>query len=65
MDVFKLAQDGGSVNNGGIMVSVGVLGVTEGHTLSPSVNISQIETQSGVLDTRFDDPRYYSGEMTT
>lgn len=65
-DVITKAKAANGYNNGGVMVSVDVLGVTANHTIAPKVNKTQvIIAQSGTLDTRFDEVRYYSGDSSS
>ena len=64
-DVFEKCVTANGYNNGSAVVSIGTLAVTSNHTLSPKVNqVSQIPAQSGVLDSRLDDVRYYSGDTS-
>lgn len=63
MSVIKKAIDANDYKNGTVVVSVGTLGIIENHTVDTVFNqTSQIPVQTGVLDTRFDDPRYYTGD---
>jgi hypothetical protein len=53
----------GVFKNGTAVVSVGTLGVVSNHTLNTVRNkVTEIPKQSGVLDIRFDEVRYYSGD---
>ena len=53
----------GNFKNGTAVVSVGTLGVVSNHTLNTVKNkVTEIPKQSGVLDTRLDEVRYYSGD---
>ena len=59
-DVLKKINDGVDFVQGGITVSVGVLGITANHTKAPDFNaVAQFIQQSGVLDSRFDDITFY------
>ena len=61
-DVLQSITSGG-FKNGTAVVSVGTLGVVSNHTLNAVKNqVSEIPKQSGVLDTRLDEVRYYSGD---
>lgn len=52
-----------SFRSGGIVVGNSTFPRTTNVTIDPKINqIAQITTQSGVLDSRFDDVRYYSGD---
>ena len=62
-DVLTKAKTSAGYNNGSVMVSVSPVGVTVNHTVSPKVNKTQtVLSQSGTLDIRFDEVRYYSGD---
>lgn len=54
-----------TVKNGGATVSVGVLGVTNNHELPPKINQNEFAKNSGILETRLDDVRYYSGDSSS
>ena len=61
-DVLQSITSGG-FKNGTAVVSVGTLGVVSNHTLDTVKNkVSEIPKQSGVLDSRLDEVRYYSGD---
>lgn len=61
-DVLQSITSGG-FKNGTAVVSVGTLGVVSSHTLETVKNqVSEIPKQSGILDTRLDEVRYYSGD---
>jgi hypothetical protein len=61
-DVLQSITSGG-FKNGTAVVSVGTLGVVSNHTLNTVKNkVTEIPKQSGVLDIRFDEVRYYSGD---
>jgi pyrimidine operon attenuation protein/uracil phosphoribosyltransferase len=65
-DVLKKVITGNDFKNGTAVVSIDKLGVVTNHTLDTAFNqISQITVQSGVLDSRLDDVRYYTGDATT
>jgi hypothetical protein len=61
-DVLQsITSDG--FKNGTAVVSIGSLGVVSNHTLNTVKNkVSEIPKQSGVLDIRLDEVRYYSGD---
>ena len=62
-DVVQKANSSKDYKNGSVVVSIGPVGVN--HTIPPKVNqTSQIAMQSGVLDSRFDEVRYYSGDTS-
>lgn len=61
-DVLQKSNDSNDFKNGSVVVSIDKLGNTVNHIIDPAVNqTSQIAVQSGILDTRFDDPTYYGG----
>jgi len=65
-DVLQKTIAGNGFNQGTAMVSITTLPVLTNHTLAPKINqTAQILTQSGVLDSRFDDVRYYSGDTAS
>lgn len=51
----------GTPKNGGSVVSIGPLGRTDGNKLDSTQYSNQYLSESGILDSRFDDPRYYTG----
>jgi hypothetical protein len=62
-DVFKKAIDANDYKNGTVVVSVGTLGIITNHTIDTVKNqTSQLLSQSGILDNRFDEVRYYTGD---
>lgn len=62
-DVIKKIIDANDYKNGTIVVSVDKLGVVTNHTKNTVFNqFAQVDFQSGVLDIRFDEVRYYSGD---
>jgi pyrimidine operon attenuation protein/uracil phosphoribosyltransferase len=64
-DVIQKAVSSNSYKNGTTVVSISPLGIIVNNKIDPKINqISQITTQSGVLDSRFDDVRYYSGDTS-
>jgi hypothetical protein len=64
-DVIQKVISANDYKNGSVVVSVDKLGVVTNHTINPKINqTSQIPTQSGILDNRFDDVRYYSGDTS-
>jgi hypothetical protein len=65
-DVLKKIIDANPFNQGSVTVTVGALGTTTGHILLPEYNATpQFITESGTLDSRFDDSRYYSGDTAS
>lgn len=63
MSVIKKSIDANDYKNGTAVVSIGILGLIENHTVDTVFNqTAQIPVQTGVLDSRFDDPRYYTGD---
>jgi hypothetical protein len=64
-DVIQKANSSKDYKNGSVVVSIGPVGVVVNNTISPKVNqTSQIAMQSGILDNRFDEVRYYSGDTS-
>lgn len=64
-DVIQKSVSSNDYKNGTVVVSVDRLGVISNHTINPRINqTSQINSQSGILDSRFDDVRYYSGDTS-
>jgi hypothetical protein len=62
-DVLQKVISGNDYKNGTAVVSVGALGIIANHTVDTVFNqTSQIPVQSGILDTRFDEVRYYTGD---
>jgi hypothetical protein len=57
-DVVTKTKSSEDYNNGGRGVSADRLGNIR--VLDPDLNIHIIVQQSGILDTRFDDPTFYS-----
>jgi hypothetical protein len=64
-DAIQKIISGNGFNQGTAVVSITTLPVITNHTLAPKINqTAQILTQSGVLDSRLDDVRYYSGDTS-
>lgn len=64
-DVLKKAVEANPIINGGGVVSIGPVAVLTKSRISPVVNIvDPILAQSGYLDIRLDDVRYYSGDTS-
>jgi len=64
-DVVQKANSSKDYKNGSAIVSIGTVGVVVNNTIPPKVNqTSQIAMQSGILDSRFDEVRYYSGDTS-
>ena len=62
-DVLQKVISGNDYKNGTVVVSVGTLGIIANHTVDTVFNqTSQIPVQSGILETRFDEVRYYTGD---
>jgi hypothetical protein len=62
-DVLKKVIDVNDYKNGTAVVSIGPIGRTVNQTLDTVFNqTSQIPTQTGILDTRFEKVRYYTGD---
>ena len=60
VDVLKKIVQENDFKNGSLVVSVNKFGDIINHTINPKINDdSVITTQSGLLDTRFDDIKYY------
>lgn len=64
-DVITKSVPANDYNNGGLLVSNGGIDLmTDNSKIDPKVNkVDQINVQSGVLDSRFDDVRYYTGDI--
>lgn len=64
-DVITKSVPANDYNNGGVLVSNGGIDlITDNSKIDPKVNkVDQINVQSGVLDSRFDDVRYYTGDI--
>ena len=59
-DVFQKIITGNDLKNGSLVVSVNKFGTITKHIINPKINNDDtITTQSGLLDTRFDDVKYY------
>ena len=59
-DVFKKIITGNDLKNGSLVASVNKFGTITNHVINPKINDDSVITnQSGVLDTRFDDVKYY------
>lgn len=64
-DVIQKVISANDYKNGSVVVSVDKLGVVTNHTIDPKINQTwQIPMESGILDNRFDDVRYYSGDTS-
>jgi hypothetical protein len=64
-DVLKKCIEANDFRNGAGVVSVGPIAVVSNHKISPVVNITYpILAQSGSLDNRLDEVRYYSGDTS-
>lgn len=57
-DVGRKVISGNDYNNGGIVVYADMLGNYE--VVNPDPNQYEFVSQTGILDTRLDDPLYYS-----
>lgn len=65
-DVLQKIINGNDIKNGTAVVSVDKMGVVTNHTLDTVFNQNaQVFAQSGLLDTRFDEVRYYTGDLIT
>ena len=65
-DVLQKVIDGNDIKNGTAVVSIDKLGVITNHIVDTTNNqTSQVISQSGILDTRFDDVGYYLGGSGT
>lgn len=65
-DVLKKIIDANDFKNGTAVVSIDKLGNISNHTVDTSFNQTLTFTvQSGILDTRFDETRYYTGDLDT
>ena len=61
-DIVTFASTGVVYRNGRVVTGVTQLGTYK--TINPKVDRTVIVAQSGQLDSRFDDTRYYSGDTT-
>lgn len=58
-----IAISGHSIQNGRVLVTNSTFPLSGNNTINPKVNqTAQFTTQSGILDSRFDDVRYYEGD---
>lgn len=65
-DVLQKVIGGNDIKNGTAVVSIDKLGVITNHIVDTTNNqTSQVISQSGILDTRFDDVGYYLGGSGT
>ena len=65
-DVLQKVIGGNDIKNGTAVVSIDKLGVITNHIVDTTNNqTSQVISQSGILDTRFDDVGYYFGGSGT
>jgi len=65
-DVLKKVIDANDFKNGTAVVSIDNLGNLDNHTVDTTNNqILGFTVQSGILDTRFDETRYYTGDLDT
>ncbi len=66
MPDVTIAINGRTYRNGGIIVTNSTFPLSANNKIDPKINqISQFATQSGILDLRFDDVRYYSGDTSS
>ena len=64
-DVLKKIVQENDFKNGSLVVSVNKFGTITKHIINPKTNNDDaITTQSGLLDTRFDDVKYYIARTT-
>jgi pyrimidine operon attenuation protein/uracil phosphoribosyltransferase len=64
-DVVQKANSSKDYKNGSVVVSIGTVGVVVNNTIPPKVKqTNQIAMQSGIIDIRFDEVRYYSGDTS-
>ena len=64
-DVLKKTVEENDFKNGSLVVSVNKFGTITKHIINPKINDDSVITnQSGVLDTRFDDVKYYIARTT-
>ena len=65
-DVFQKVIGANDYKNGTVVVSIGTLCIIENHTVDTVFNqTAQLPAQTGILDTRFDDVRYYTGDTAS
>lgn len=64
-DVLQKCIPANTQRNGSIVVSTNAFGAITNFSIPPVINkLGTITAQSGVLDTRFDEVRYYSGDTS-
>tara|TARA_B100002052_G_scaffold280086_1_gene287914 strand:+ start:146 stop:352 length:207 start_codon:yes stop_codon:yes gene_type:complete len=65
-DVLKKAVASNDLKNGSLVVSINKFGTITNHVIDPKLNKTDtVISQSGILDTRFDDIGYYLGGSGT
>lgn len=65
-DVLKKVIEVNDFKNGTAVVSIDKLGNIVNHTVDTPFNQTlAVTVQSGILDTRFDETRYYTGDLDT
>ena len=65
-DVLKKVIEASGYVNGAAIVTAGLLPQKDAYRLAQTINDNTgIVALSGVLDTRFDEPRYYTGDAIT
>lgn len=60
--VTYVVASGADYRNGKVLVGANMLGLSS--TRDPRLDRDCVARQSGILDARFDDVRYYSGDTT-
>jgi hypothetical protein len=65
-DVLKKIIEANDFKNGTAVVSIDKFGNLDNHTVDTTNNqVLNFSVQSGILDTRFDDVRYYTGDTAS
>ena len=65
-DVLQKVIEASGYVNGAAIVTAGLLPQKDAYRLAQTINDNTgIVALSGVLDTRFDEPRYYTGDAIT
>lgn len=64
-DVLQKCIPANTQQNGSIVVSTNMFGTITNYKVAPAINkLDTVTAQSGILDSRFDEVRYYSGDTS-
>jgi hypothetical protein len=64
-DVLQKCIPANTQQNGSIVVSTNIFGTITNYKVAPTINkLDTVTAQSGILDSRFDEVRYYSGDTS-